>query len=568
MRTTKSNRTPTRQNRVAGTRLFRISYWVGAKAIRVVKSYARIFWRKTKPIRRLFGRFVNWLKPPVLVVTNELGRLANHFATAAKLVYHTAKTEPKRLGSVLASLPKRAYQTHTPLVRGLMNVTMPLCAVAVLLATLQYWHSLNYALSVEYDGKMIGYIADESVYDAAVEIAAGRVVNVDDSFQIERTPKLTIAMASSSELMDENETCDAILRTAGSAVAEAYGLYIDGELTAVLPSEVTINRVLKELLAPHEPEAENERAEFVSNIEIVEGLYPAQSAISVFALRDILNQTHEQAIDYTVQSGDTFTKIADAYDMDVEELKDLNAEISKLTAGKTITVIKSVPFLQVKIVRTIEYEDKVPYNTQYINDESYYLGYEKVKVSGRQGESNVVAEVDLVDGVEQGRTIIERHITVEPVDRVVIVGAKVYQEGTVIGDGVSTGTFVWPVPGCTNIYWGFGYRDGAYHAGIDVSDGNTYGLPIIASDGGTVTALNNTGRGSYGMYVLIDHGNGYQTMYAHCSSVSVSVGQKVAQGEVIGRVGNTGYSTGPHLHFEIRVDGVHVDPRPFVDGKK
>ena len=559
---------PNPDERVDGTWLFRISYLVGMMAIRAVKNYARIFWRKTKPIRDFFVKVGKWTLPFWRIVGGEIESIVGHVIAAFQWIRRTAKTDPKRLPQVLLAIPKRAYQTHKPLAQGILNIAMPLLALAILFNTVQYWRSIHYALSVEYGGEVIGYIADESVYDAAVEIAAGRIVNVDDSFQIQRTPKLTVAMASTADLMDENETCDAILRTAGGSVVEACGLYIDGKFTTAVGSEVTINRILKEILKKYEPEEDNERAEFLPQVEIVEGLYPAETVITAFTLRDMLTATSEQADEYEVQKGDTFAKIAKRYWMETEDLQELNEDVKRLKVGETITVIKQTPFLQVKIVRTEEYDEKVPYDTEYIEDKKHYLGYEQVKVSGREGERTVVAEIDLVDGVEYNRTVIESHVTIEPVDRVVIVGAKMYSEGAIIGDGISTGKFVWPLPGCKNIYSDFGWRDGSYHSGIDVSNGRTNGLPIIASDGGRVVAINNTGRGSYGMYVLIDHGGGYETMYAHCSKVLVSVGQKVAQGEVIARVGNTGRSTGPHLHFEIRVNGKHVDPKPFVKSKK
>jgi len=86
--------------------------------------------------------------------------------------------------------------------------------------------------------------------------------------------------------------------------------------------------------------------------------------------------------------------------------------------------IKRIPFLQVKTIRTETYEEKVPYDTEYVENKKHYLGYEQVKVSGRDGEREVVAEVELVDGVEQKRTVLESRVTMKPVNRVVIIGAK------------------------------------------------------------------------------------------------------------------------------------------------
>lgn len=128
-------------------------------------------------------------------------------------------------------------------------------------------------------------------------------------------------------------------------------------------------------------------------------------------------------------------------------------------------------------------------------------------------------------------------------------GATGYSGGTVSGSG----NFIWPVS-CTYITSCVGYRyhpisgQWKYHSGMDI--GSQYGDSIWASDGGTVCIAGV--NGGYGNCVMIDHGNGYYTLYGHMSSIAVSVNQTVSQGQVIGYVGSTGYSTGPHLHFEIR----------------
>ena len=124
------------------------------------------------------------------------------------------------------------------------------------------------------------------------------------------------------------------------------------------------------------------------------------------------------------------------------------------------------------------------------------------------------------------------------------------------GGYVSTGNFTWPVPGFTNI--SCGYSSG--HKAIDISGGGRtiYGTPIVAADSGKVVTA--TYHYSYGNYVMIDHGGGYSTLYAHASSLAVSAGQTVTKGQTIAYVGSTGYSTGPHLHFEVRVNGNRQNP--------
>lgn len=144
------------------------------------------------------------------------------------------------------------------------------------------------------------------------------------------------------------------------------------------------------------------------------------------------------------------------------------------------------------------------------------------------------------------------------------------------GSSTVTGNFIWPVPGYYNITYGVGWRWGAYHAGIDISSNGIRGAQIVASDAGTVVQAENScphdyGKngscgcgGGYGRYCIVDHGNGYMTLYGHMENCIVSVGQKVNQGQTLGYVGSTGFSTGAHCHFEVRLNGAAQDPENYV----
>lgn len=127
------------------------------------------------------------------------------------------------------------------------------------------------------------------------------------------------------------------------------------------------------------------------------------------------------------------------------------------------------------------------------------------------------------------------------------------------GGYVSKGQFAWPLPGYTKItaYWG----DNRGHKGIDIAGSGVYGKPIVAADNGKVILAVQSGwGGGYGLCAYIDHGGGYSTRYGHMSKIIVKTGDVVKKGQTIGYVGSTGDSTGPHLHFEIRVNGVAQNP--------
>lgn len=127
--------------------------------------------------------------------------------------------------------------------------------------------------------------------------------------------------------------------------------------------------------------------------------------------------------------------------------------------------------------------------------------------------------------------------------------------------------FIWPAPDCKEVTSKFGYRwhpilnCERFHAGLDI--GSQAGDVVIAAYSGIIAEAQYSE--SYGNYVLINHGNGYSTIYAHMSSIAVEAGQPVSQGDTIGYVGSTGWSTAPHLHFEIRYSDVRTDPATYFD---
>ena len=139
-----------------------------------------------------------------------------------------------------------------------------------------------------------------------------------------------------------------------------------------------------------------------------------------------------------------------------------------------------------------------------------------------------------------------------------------------IGNGeYIEGPWGWPCPGYKNLTSYYGKRtwdDGSsdFHTGIDISGYAIYGKPIVASKAGTVMFVRTYDAGGYGIYVMVDHGGGYSTLYGHCSKLAVKKGDVVKKGQTIAYVGSTGWSTGPHLHFEIRINNKTVDPLPYV----
>ena len=192
-----------------------------------------------------------------------------------------------------------------------------------------------------------------------------------------------------------------------------------------------------------------------------------------------------------------------------------------------------------------EYDDVQPYETITQESDDYYEGTQRVIQRGVNGRQHVVADVTRVNGEEVSREIVQTTVLEEMTPRIVVVGTKSYDFATSIGH-VGSGSLSFPCRAIPTSPPGFGQGG---HRGTDICA--PAGTPIYACASGTVVEAG--WHYSWGNYVRIDHG-GYYTLYAHCSQLTVSAGQSVAQGQLIGLVGNTGYSSGNHCHLELWLD--------------
>ena len=233
--------------------------------------------------------------------------------------------------------------------------------------------------------------------------------------------------------------------------------------------------------------------------------------------------------------------------------------------GDEITVKQSSGFINIKkTVTTSEIRD-VEYDTVKKKDTTKYSGYKRVEQKGINGSERVIKTKIYIDG-ELTETKYDYETIVEPVDEIVVVGTKTYYDGVYVGSPSESG-FLWPAPSCHYVSSPYGWRSSGWHNGIDLvkSGGGALGTPVIASKSGRVEVVQRSNSG-YGNMVLINHGDGYKTRYAHMitGSMTVSVGQYVEAGQTIGKVGSTGNSTGPHLHFEVIYNGEALNPANYI----
>lgn len=255
---------------------------------------------------------------------------------------------------------------------------------------------------------------------------------------------------------------------------------------------------------------------------------------------------------HIIEENDTLWDLALAYNTDVETIESLNAGITdSLQLGQEIIISDSRPVLTVQASYKISEERVIPYQTQYINDSSLAMGKREVAEEGKEGIREVIYQVSAVNGRIIEKTEIDEKIIEEPKPMVVKIGTQLIPSSR--GGGLT-----WPTPG--RVSSPFGSRWGRMHNGIDIS--GSHGNPVYAVGPGHVSSA--CWNGGYGNTIIISHGNNVQTLYAHLSSINVQVGQTVNQGQLIGRVGSTGNSTGPHLHFEIIINGASRNPMQYL----
>lgn len=258
---------------------------------------------------------------------------------------------------------------------------------------------------------------------------------------------------------------------------------------------------------------------------------------------------------HTVADGESLWTISLKYDINVDELIKANPKITpeRIKAGDKISLLVAKPLLTLCTVETVKYTEEIPYAVRYTDNKKLYKGEIKVTTKGSAGSRDVVAKVVKENGVVVGKEVLSEKVLIAAKEQIVAKGT-LKKPAT-----AATGKLAKPFSRGTYSS-GFGRRWGRMHEGVDWS--MPIGSPILAADGGTVVSAGYDG--AYGYCIIINHGNGLKTRYAHNSKLLVSAGDKVYKGQKIASSGNSGRTTGPHLHFEVIKNGSVVNPMKYV----
>lgn len=355
---------------------------------------------------------------------------------------------------------------------------------------------------VNYAGSVIATVRNAGVFDKAKTIALQHIESKNADSAIE-TPGFKMTLTVSDRLDSAVTLANAIIENTNDIV-DASALVVNGEQVAC-GETAELREYLEARRTRFETEGAESKSEFTDEVELQNGYY-LKSEIS-----------------------------------DADEIK------------------SAVENIGVRTVAIITTETEIAFSKKTVKTADELIGYSKVTTLGQNGISRKTESVETVNGEEISRTELSSEVIKEPVTQITTVGtAKTTASAAQRSEERSAG-FICPLKRGSFTISAY-YGDGRAHKGMDLAANK--GTPIYAVADGTVTYSGYDGN--YGYSVVINHGNGLSTRYAHASKLCVSKGQTVSQGEVIAYVGSTGYSTGNHLHIEVMVNGTRVNPISYI----
>lgn len=411
------------------------------------------------------------------------------------------------------------------------------------------------AYKVLISGEEAGYIAEKDAVDVQLQ-AMLDAYSENGLYEVEQLTEVTYETGLVSEdqvIADEDVT--KILEEALEFKMYGYAISIDGTPFFTLKTEAEAQAVLAKIKNQYTMENVTvEDIAFIENVK-VNKVEAVKSDMDDFDTVWTAYQSGREELEtYVVQKGDTTWDIASRFGLTLEEIADANADkdMTRLQIGQEINLNLPKAWINVRSRVKSVAEQPIIGNTYYEKVDSMYVGDYKLKEQGEDGLKKVELETSYVNGILENERILSEVVVKEPTDTIMLTGTK-WKEVAASGD------FNNPTNGVVTSR--FGSRWGRMHEGIDI--GAPVGTAIRAADAGVVTSSKYIS--GYGYTVILDHGNGINTLYAHASELLVVVGQTVEKDELIARVGTSGSTTGSCLHFEVRRNGIPVDPLPYLN---
>lgn len=415
------------------------------------------------------------------------------------------------------------------------------------------------ACAVVIDGKEVAVVDDRAVAEKVYKEISADYSSEQEVFTETQVVFQDVRLKG-RDPMSEDELRKVLLASLDFKT-NAVAITVDGKAVAWVKDEVEAQKVIKRLKNSFcRKDAELLSVKFENELGYKAGAVSAEEVMEANAVLSLLQTGSDKKVTYTVAEGESLWTIARKNNTHVKDILAANpglTENSVLKVGSAINLTKTEPLVHAVAVYKKTVVSELAFATEYVKDPKLLGGQMKVKQKGESGEKQVVYRFKVKDGVKVGQEKLSATVTKKPVTKIVARGnsSAVVASRSISGGPGGSGRLRWPT---TASRISQGYR--RYHPALDI-DGNT-GDPVYAAEAGTVSFAGWSG--GYGNCVIINHGNGLRTRYAHCSSLSVSAGASVSRGQVIGKVGSTGHSTGSHLHFEVMTGGGNANPLSYL----
>lgn len=430
--------------------------------------------------------------------------------------------------------------------------------IALALTSLGIYIDKSMVYAVKVNNETVGYVKETSDYEKAIEaIKESDGENPVKALSLEKIKDTGEKFLSSDEI-------ERIARKELNLKVPGVIIYADNNEVVRVESFEAADKVLDEVEKYYLNKLNFKDYKIISN-NIKEKITTYKTFMEPEKIFDV-DEAVEKIVNgkgvektYTIKKGDTVWDIAFNNGMSIEEIQaaNPNLDLNKISIDQEIKLASSEPYINVEIVADVKTVEQIPFTIKNVNDSKMYKGTSKVTTKGKAGSAEVEKKVTVLNGDITKEEVTKSTVIVAAVEQVVAVGTKARSTSSYVASS-STGIFSWPARG--TITSRFGSRWGEQHTGLDIAVPR--GTAVKAADSGVVSF--SGWNGGYGYCVIINHGNGYQTLYGHNSKLKVKVGQQVSKGQTIASSGSTGRSTGPHVHFEVRKNGVPVNPQKYL----
>ncbi len=410
------------------------------------------------------------------------------------------------------------------------------------------------ACAVTVNGNVVAIAADEGT---AREALSGliRLKSDQSGWSVAVSEKISYRgiKVKQEDILD----CDSLAERLDNALTftqNSTAIVVNGETKVCVAQKKDAEELLAWLKSVF-PTETGEQLEFKERIELVEAPADLQSVLDLETAKNVVLLGARKIQQYTVKDGDTLWDIARSVKIDMDQIEFTNPGLDpeRLSIGQVLNLSKEHPLITVLATREVTLEEDTPYDVEVRTDDNLLYGEKMIIRRGVPGKRLVTYRIIRENGFETEREVLDQKILSESTPEVVARGSL-----NLLASRGGNGRLNWPCAGGIVSY--FGMRSGRMHEGIDIGAG--YGYKVVASAGGTIIGAGWSG--GYGNIIEISHGGGLVTKYAHLSSINVKRGQTVERGQLIGYVGSTGRSTGPHLHFEVLINGEPRNPVNYL----